>query len=78
MNEVKFCVVCRRTIPELSMRRKPCSDFCLRRKKCGYAPYLHYKKPPYEDLTRLQKKAHSMGMSYGKYMAYRERRGEVG
>ena len=68
-SEVKFCVVCGRRIPEISMRRKTCSDFCQRRKRCGYAPYINYKKPPYEDLTRLQQQAHEKGMSYGKYMA---------
>ena len=75
--QVKFCVVCGRRIPEISMRRKTCSDFCLRRKKCGYAPYLKYKKPPFDDLTLLQQKAHKAGMSYGKYMAMmNERSGE--
>lgn len=77
-NEVKFCVVCGRRIPEISMRRKTCSDFCRRRKKCGYAPYINYKKPPYEDLTRLQQEAHEKGMSYGKYMAYLYTKESVG
>ena len=67
--KVKFCVVCGRRIPELSVRRVTCSDFCSRRKKNGYAPYINYKSPPFEDLTNLQKKAQEAGMSYGKYMA---------
>ncbi|MBE7055053.1 MAG: hypothetical protein E7392_02935 [Ruminococcaceae bacterium] len=66
---VKFCVVCGRRIPALSMRRRTCSDFCRGRKKSGYAPYINYDKPPFEDLTNLQKKAHEAGMSYGKYMS---------
>lgn len=70
-NSTKFCVVCGRRIPELSLRRRICSDFCRRRKKCGYAPYINYDKPPFEGLTELQKKASSMGMSYGQYMAMR-------
>ena len=65
----KFCVVCGRRIPELSMRKKTCSDFCNRRKKCGYAPYIDCPKLPYDDLTTLQQEAHKRGMSYGKYMA---------
>jgi len=67
--KVKFCVVCGRRIPELSRRKITCGPFCRRRKKCGYAPYMNFDKPPYEDLTALQKKAQSMGLSYGKYMA---------
>lgn len=77
-NEVKFCVVCGHRISPFSMRRKTCSDFCARRKKRGYAPYLFYKKPPYEDLTALQKEAQQLSMSYGKYMAYKEGRGDIG
>ena len=68
-NKVKFCIVCGRRIPALSLRRKICSEFCHSRYKCGYAPYKNYKFPPYDDLTELQKKAHAAGMSYGKYMA---------
>lgn len=75
-NEVKFCVVCGRKIPEISMRRKTCSNFCARRKKGGYAPYLFYKNPPYEDLTSIQKKAQNASMSYGKYVACTESRGD--
>ena len=67
--KVKFCVVCGRRIPELSRRKVTCGAFCRKRKKCGYAPYIDYKKPPYEDLTGLQKKAQEQGVSYGKYMA---------
>lgn len=77
-NQVKFCVVCGRRIPEISMRRKTCSDFCRRRKRCGYAPYINYKKPPYEDLTRLQQEAQEKGMSYGKYMSYLYSKESVG
>ena len=67
--KIKFCVVCGRKIPELSLRRRVCSDFCRRRKKSGYAPYINYEKPPFEDLTELQQKAQAAGMSYGKYMS---------
>ena len=66
---VKFCVVCGRKIPQMSQRRITCSKFCMTRKKSGYAPYLNYEKPPYEDLTHIQKMAHEAGLSYGKYMA---------
>lgn len=66
--KVKFCVVCGRKIPELSLRRRVCSDFCRRRKKCGYAPYIDYDKPPFDDLTELQQRAKEKGMSYGQYM----------
>ena len=72
-DKVKFCVVCGRKIPELSLRRRVCSDFCRRRKKSGYAPYINYDKPPFEDLTQLQQKAQAAGMSYGKYMSYLEK-----
>ena len=65
----KFCVVCGRRIPELSLRRRVCSEFCRARKQCGYAPYIHYKSPPFEDLTELQQKAQAAGLSYGKYVA---------
>lgn len=65
----KFCVVCGRRIPELSLRRRTCSEFCRARKKCGYAPYINYTQLPYDDLTALQEEAHSAGMSYGKLMA---------
>lgn len=69
--KIKFCVVCGRRIPELSMRKKTCGILCSNKKKNGYAPYINYEKPPYEDLTRLQQEAHKAGMSYGKYMAMR-------
>ena len=74
----KFCVVCGRRIPELSLRRRTCSEFCRRRKKAGYAPYIDCPKLPYEDLTNLQQQAQKAGMSYGKYMAtrYKEERSE--
>ena len=72
MNRIKFCVVGGRRIPELSLRKRTCSEFCRARKKCGYAPYIHYKKPPYEDLTRLQQQAQAAGLSYGKYIALRD------
>ena len=65
----KFCVVCGRRIPELSMRRKTCSNFCLRRKKAGYAPYLGSTKLPFDDLTSIQEDAQKAGMTYGKYVA---------
>lgn len=65
----KFCVVCGRRIPELSLRRRTCSDFCRRRKKAGYAPYIDCPELPYDDLTLLQQQAQASGMSYGKYMA---------
>lgn len=68
-NKVKFCVVCGRRIPELSLRRRVCSDFCHRRKKSGYAPYLNYTFPPFSDVTEIQIKAQEKGMSYGKYVA---------
>lgn len=67
--KIKFCVVCGRRIPELSMRKKTCGPHCSNRKKNGYAPYINYDKPPYEDLTRLQQMAHKEGLSYGKFMA---------
>ena len=66
---VKFCIVCGRRIPELSLRRRTCSDFCRSRYNCGYAPYKRYSALPYDDLTSIQEDAHKMGMSYGKYMA---------
>ena len=69
--DLKFCVVCGRRIPELSLRKITCSKFCYRRKKCGYAPYIDCVKLPYDDLTALQKEAQKMGLSYGKYMALR-------
>lgn len=68
-NKVKFCVVCGRRIPELSFRRRVCSDFCRARKKAGYAPYINYTEPPFDDLTEFQKEAQKKGMSYGKYVA---------
>ena len=76
-DKVKFCVVCGRRIPALSLRRRVCSDFCRNRKKSGYAPYINCKEPPYKDLTELQQKAHEMNMTYGQYMAFLEKkRGE--
>lgn len=69
--KIKFCVVCGRRIPELSMRKKTCGILCARKKKSGYAPYINYDRPPYEDLTNLQQMAHKAGMSYGKFMASR-------
>ena len=66
--KIKFCVVCGRKIPELSLRRRLCSDFCRRRKKSGYAPYINCTEPPFNDLTELQQKAQEKGMSYGQYM----------
>ena len=65
----KFCIVCGRRIPEMSLRRRTCSDFCRARAKCGYAPYRNYTALPYDDLTGLQEEAQKKGMSYGKYMA---------
>ena len=68
-DKVKFCVVCGRRIPELSLRRRICSDFCYRRKKSGYAPYINYTLPPFSEVTEIQIKAQEKGMSYGKYVA---------
>ena len=76
-NKVKFCVVCGRIIPELSLRRVVCSERCRNRKKSGYAPYINYDRPPrinygdlpLDELTVIQKEAHSNGMSYGQYVA---------
>ena len=68
-NNVKFCVVCGRRIPEMSLRKVTCSEFCRARKKCGYAPYRNYTRPPFDDLTMLQQKAQRSGMSYGKFVA---------
>lgn len=68
-NEAKFCVVCGRKIPALSLRRTVCSDRCRKRKKCGYAPFLNYELPPFGDLTDYQKEAQKKGMSYGQYVA---------
>ena len=68
-NTSKFCIVCGRRIPELSFRRRVCSDFCRRRYKAGYAPFKDCKTVPYNDLTDLQKAASAAGMSYGQYMA---------
>jgi hypothetical protein len=61
--------VCGRRIPELSLRKTTCSDFCRSRYKSGYTPYKNCKEAPFDDLTLLQQKAHEAGMSYGKYMA---------
>ena len=66
--KIKFCIVCGRRIPELSLSKKTCSEFCRRRCKCGYAPYKDYTQPPFEDLTSIQEEAAKRGMSYGKYM----------
>ena len=68
-DKVKFCVVCGRRIPALSLRRRVCSDFCRNRKKSGYAPYINYTCPPFSDVTEIQLKAAEKGMSYGKYVA---------
>lgn len=72
----KFCVVCGKRIPESSLRKTTCSEFCRSRYKCGYTPYKNCKKPPFDDLTTLQQKAHKEGMSYGKYMAMKYRKDE--
>lgn len=73
----KFCVVCGRRIPELSLRKRTCSEFCRSRYKSGYAPYKGYKELPYDDLTSLQEEAQRAGMTYGKYMATKyKKRGE--
>lgn len=68
----KFCIVCGRRIPELSLRKKTCSEFCRSRSKCGYAPYKDCTELPYDDLTSIQEEAQSAGMTYGKYMATRK------
>ena len=75
----KFCIVCGRRIPELSLRRRTCSEFCRSRYKCGYAPYKHCTRLPYDDLTGLQEEAHKQGMRYGKYMAlkYEQERKQI-
>ena len=65
----KFCVVCGRRIPELSLRRRVCSDFCRKRTMRGYAPYLNCTEPPFSKLTEMQMEASEKGMSYGKYVA---------
>lgn len=70
-NSYKFCYVCGRRIPELSMRRTTCSPLCSMRKKNGYAPYKKHEKPPYDDITAVQQKAQAMGLSYGQYVAMR-------
>ena len=82
-DSIKFCVVCGRIIPALSMRRTTCSRRCSARKKAGYAPYADCKEPPLDrchDLTVVQQLAHAAGLSYGKYVALdyeRRRKGEV-
>jgi hypothetical protein len=68
-NKVKFCVVCGRRIPELSLRKTTCSKFCYKRRKSGFAPFLNCEFPPYKDLTDYQKEAQKKGMSYGQYVA---------
>ena len=65
----KFCIVCGRRIPELSLRRRTCSEFCRSRYKCGYAPYKDCTELPHDDLTSIQEEAEKKGMTYGKYMA---------
>ena len=70
--EIKFCVVCGRRIPELSRRKLTCSDYCKTRKKCGYAPYIDFTEPQYDDLATVQKKAREKGLSYGQYVALYE------
>ena len=72
-NKVKFCVVCGRKIPELSMRKRTCSVFCAKRKKAGYAPYINCDKPPFSDLAEMQRKAAEKGMSYGQYVAMKQK-----
>ena len=72
----KFCIVCGRRIPEMSLRKRTCSDYCRSRYKCGYAPYKDCETFPYDDLTAIQQEAQKLGMSYGKYVAmkYEKRR----
>lgn len=66
----KFCIVCGRRIPQLSLRKSTCSEYCRRRYKSGYAPYKNCKELPYDyDLTSIQQEAQKRGMSYGKYVA---------
>ena len=65
----KFCIVCGRRIPELSLKRRVCSEFCRRRYKGGYAPYKDYKELPFADLTAVQEDAQQAGMTYGQYVA---------
>lgn len=79
---VKFCVVCGRIIPAMSLKKVTCSARCRGRKKSGYAPYINYTEPPLcalNDLTEVQRRAAKAGLSYGKYVALdheRRMRGE--
>lgn len=74
-DKAKFCVVCGRTIPALSRRKKTCCEKCRRRLKNGHAPYLNFEFPPFSDLTEIQKAAQKRGMSYGKYVAMQQQKG---
>ena len=65
----KFCIVCGRRIPELSLRTRTCSEFCRSRSKCGYAPYKDCTELSHDDLTSIQEEAQNAGMTYGKYVA---------
>lgn len=81
MSKIKFCVVCGRIIPEMSLRKVVCGERCRARKKSGYAPFIDYTEPPlhrFDDLTAVQKLAAEAGMSYGKYVAmdYERRKDE--
>lgn len=71
----KFCVVCGRRIPELSLRKTTCSEFCRSLYNRGYTPYKDHEGPVFDALTAAQMEAAKLGMSYGKYMAmkYNER-----
>lgn len=71
----KFCVVCGRSIPELSSRKTVCSEACRVRYKRGDTPFKDCEGPIFDALTEAQQEAAKMGMSYGKYMAmkYNER-----
>ena len=71
----KFCIVCGKSIPEMSRRKTTCSEFCRSRYKCGDTPYKNCKEIPFNALTTAQMEAAKLGMSYGKYMAmkYNER-----
>lgn len=73
----KFCIVCGRRIPELSLRTRTCSEFCRSRYKCGYAPYKDCTELPYDDLTSIQEEAERNGMSYGKYVAMKYKQEKV-
>ena len=66
---MKICVVCGRRIPDLSIRKTTCDEFCRKRYKAGYAPYKGCTEPPFNDLTAVQKEAQRLGMSYGEYVS---------